>query len=264
MALKKRQQEILEIINLEKSIKVDDLSNRYNVTEQSIRRDLNEICSRGLATRIHGGARIVNSISNLAYEKRRLVFSDAKEKIGKLAAGLIPNNCSIMLNIGTTTEKVARALYSHENLIVISNNVNIINLLIGSESKELILAGGVVRQSDGAIIGENTVEFISKFKADFAIIGASALDEDGSILDYDSKEVSVAKSILNNSRKKILVCDNSKFGITAPHRICEISEIDIFVTDLNPPKRFREIAKNNNSEIKIAPISNNNSINKIN
>lgn len=252
MALKKRQEDILKIINQEKRIKVDDLSIRYKVTEQSIRRDLKEICARGLAIRTHGGARIVNSITNLEYEKRRSISSDAKARIGKLAAELIPNNCSLMLNIGTTTENVARALYSHNNLVVISNNVNITNTLMSSKSKELILAGGIVRQSDGAIIGENTVEFISNnYKADFAIIGASALDEDGSILDYDSREVSVAKSMLNNSRKKILVCDNSKFEITAPHRISEISEIDIFVTDKNPPDRFMEIAKKNNTELKI-------------
>ncbi|MBH10931.1 MAG: DeoR family transcriptional regulator [Candidatus Marinimicrobia bacterium] len=261
MILRKRQEEILQIINNKKSIKVDDLSRKFNVTEQSIRRDLNEICSRGLATRIHGGARIINSISNLAYEKRRLVSSEAKEIIGKTAAGLIPNNCSLMLNIGTTTENVARSLYSHKNLIVISNNVNITNALIGSESKELILAGGVIRQSDGDIIGESTVEFISQFKSDFAIIGASAIDKDGSILDYDSREVSVARSILNNSRKKILVCDNSKFEKTAPHRICEIGEIDIFITDLNPPTTFREIAEKNNSKIIIASENNNYQLN---
>lgn len=252
MPLKKRQEEILAIINQEKSVKVEDLSLKYDVTEQSIRRDLNQICSRGLAIRIHGGARIVNSISNLAYEKRRLVSSDSKIRIGKLTAEFIPNDCSLMMNIGTTTENVARALYSHENLVVISNNVNITNTLIGSKSKELILAGGIVRQSDGAIIGETTVEFISRYKADFAIIGASALDSDGSILDFDPREVSVAKSILNNSRKKILVCDNSKFGISAPHRICEIGEIDIFVTDSDPPTQFREIAKKSNSKIMVA------------
>lgn len=247
-----RQEKILEIINQNKIIRVDELSSQFGVTDQSIRRDLNEICSRGLAARIHGGARIINSISNLAYEKRRLVAQLAKENIGILAATLIPNNCSVMLNIGTTTENVARALYSHQNLIVISNNVNITNALIGSKLKELILAGGIIRQSDGAIIGESTVEFISKYKADFAIIGASSLDEDGSILDYDSREISVARSILNNSRKKILVCDNTKFEITAPYRICEIGEIDFFVTDLHPPKKFMDIAKKNNSKIMIA------------
>ena len=78
------------------------------------------------------------------------------------------------------------------------------------------------------------------------------MDSDGSILDFDPREVSVAKSILNNSRKKILVCDNSKFGISAPHRICEIGEIDIFVTDSDPPTKFREIAKKSNSKIMVA------------
>ena len=100
MPLKKRQEEILAIINQEKSVKVEDLSIKYDVTEQSIRRDLNQICSRGLAIRIHGGAKIVNSISNLAYEKRRLVSSDLKIRIGKLTAELIPNDCSLMMNIG--------------------------------------------------------------------------------------------------------------------------------------------------------------------
>ena len=252
MRLKKRQAEILKIISLEKSVKVDELASLYQVTEQSIRRDLNEICSRGLAIRTHGGARIVNSISNIEYDKRRLVYSEEKDSIGKLAAELIPNNCSLMLNIGTTTEQVARSLFSHKNLVVISNNVNITNTLIGSNPKELILAGGAIRLSDGAIVGDSTVDFISNYKADFAVIGASALDEDGSILDFDPREVAVAKSILENSRKKILVCDSSKFKITAPHRISNICDIDIFVTDTEPPKYFRDIANENNTEIKIA------------
>ena len=252
MRLKKRQAEILKIISLEKSVKVDELASLYQVTEQSIRRDLNEICSRGLAIRTHGGARIVNSISNIEYDKRRLVYSEEKDSIGKLAAELIPNNCSLMLNIGTTTEQVARSLFSHKNLVVISNNVNITNTLIGSNPKELILAGGAIRLSDGAIVGDSTVDFISNYKADFAVIGASAIDEDGSILDFDPREVAVAKSILENSRKKILVCDSSKFKITAPHRISNICDIDIFVTDTEPPKYFRDIANENNTEIKIA------------
>ena len=110
MPLKKRQEEILAIINQEKSVKVEDLSLKYDVTEQSIRRDLNQICSRGLAIRIHGGARIVNSISNLAYEKRRLVSSDSKIRIGKMTAELIPNDCSLMMNIGSTSYEIVLEL----------------------------------------------------------------------------------------------------------------------------------------------------------
>ena len=169
-----------------------------------------------------------------------------------MAATLIPNDSSIMLISGTTTESVARALYNHKNLVVISNNLNIANTLFGSKSKELIITGGTIRESDGAVIGENTVNYISKFKADYGIIGAPAFDEYGSILDISEKAVSVGKAILKHSRKKIFVCDHSKLFKKAPHVICEISDIDIFITDKEPPEKFKKIAEKNNTEIVIA------------
>jgi len=144
---------------------------------------------------------------------------------------------------------VARALSGHSDLVVISNNVNVINSLSGSASKELILAGGTVRQSDGAIVGDAAVEFISRFKVDFAIIGASAMDDDGAVLDYDVREVSVARAILRNARTRILVCDNQKFERTAPVRICDISEINYFVTDRMPSREFQAACERSGTTI---------------
>lgn len=238
MTLSQRQSDILSLIKSSGHVGVDDLAAQFDVTTQTIRKDLNELAQRGLASRVHGGARPSASVANLAYEERRQMASAEKQGIGQLAARLIPNNCSVMLNIGTTTEQVALALHGHTELVVISNNVNVINSLSGSASKELILAGGTVRQSDGAIVGEAAVEFISRFKADFAIIGASALDEDGAILDFDQREVAVARAILRNARTRILVADASKFERSAPVRIGDISEIDYFVSDRAPPGEF--------------------------
>lgn len=252
MDLTDRQNQILGRLKQSGRVLVDELAATFDVTTQTIRRDLNELCDRGLAARIHGGARAVNSIANEAYEDRRRLASRGKEEIGARAAALIPNNCSVMLNIGTTTEQVARALYGHEDLVVISNNVNVINTLIGSRSKELILAGGVVRPSDGAIVGEAAVEFITRYKADFAVIGASAIDEDGAVLDYDSREVSVARAILRNARAKILVCDALKFERSAPVRICDVGEIDIFVTDAQPPAAFLQAAARGDTRVLVA------------
>jgi len=181
--------------------------------------------------------------------ERRKLNAQRKEKIGALAARLIPDNCSITLNIGTTTEQVARALGNHQGLVILSNNINIINTLMGSKTKELILVGGTVRQSDGAIVGEDAVEFISRFKVDFAVIGASALDADGSILDYDGREVSVARAILRNARTRLLVCDSSKFERTAPVRICDISELDYVITDTAPPEGFIQAARKSQTKI---------------
>ena len=252
MHLTSRQEKILDLIRKNKTIKVDILATKFKVSEQSIRKDLNEICGRGLAARIHGGARLMNTISNPTYEQKRLESKDEKGEIGRIAATLIPNDSSVMLISGTTTESVARALYNHENLVVISNNLNIANALFGSKSKELIITGGTIRESDGEVIGENTVDNISKFKTDYGIIGAPAFAEDGAILDISEKAVSVGRAILNHSQKKIFVCDNSKLSKTAPHIICNISDIDIFITDKEPPEKFKKIAEKNNTEIIIA------------
>ncbi len=226
MELSERQSAILATLTQQGRVLVEDLAEQFDVSTQTIRKDLNEICDRGLASRIHGGARSGRSVSNVGYEHRRLLARDSKEKIAAAAARLIPDECSVMMNIGTTTEQVARALYRHTGLVVITNNVNIISALIGSPAKELILAGGVVRPADGAIVGEAAVEFISRFKADYAVIGASSIDADGAVLDYDAREVSVACAILRNARTRILVADASKFARTAPVRICDIGEVD--------------------------------------
>ncbi|QIE54692.1 DeoR/GlpR transcriptional regulator [Pikeienuella piscinae] len=252
MQLTARQNEILARIRREGRVEVETLAAGFNVTTQTIRRDLNLLSERGLAARVHGGARFTNSISNVGYEERRSQASAAKEAIGARTAALIPDSCSVMLNIGTTTEQVARALAGHDDLVVISNNVNVINTLIGSSAKELILAGGVVRPTDGAIVGEEAVDFISRYKVDYAVIGASAIDIDGAVLDYDSREVSVARAILRNARARILVSDALKFDRSAPVRICDIAEIDIFVTDRGPPDPFMEAAARGETEVLIA------------
>ena len=249
MDITERQREILALIRTQGRVDVDTLAASFNVTTQTIRRDLGELCDRGLAARTHGGAKRMLSVSNVGYEERRKIQIAAKERIGRVAASLIPNDCSVTLNIGTTTEQVAHALSGHTGLIVLSNNVNIITMFIGSNVKELILVGGSVRQSDGAIVGGDAVEFISRYKVDYAVIGASALDDDGAILDFDSREVSVARAILRNARTKILVCDATKLQRSASVRICHVSELDYIVTDTTPPSRFMEAAKHGKTQV---------------
>ena len=165
---------------------------------------------------------------------------------------MIPDGCSVILNIGTTTEEVARALVGHRDLVVITNNLNVVSILSGTPGKDIILTGGIVRQSDGAIVGDEAVEFIRKFKADFAVIGCSALDEDGAIMDYDLREVAVARAIVENARRTILVCDRLKFERTAPIRICSAADIHAFVTDAPPPPAFVEVCARAGVAIEIA------------
>jgi DeoR family glycerol-3-phosphate regulon repressor len=252
MLLSERQTEILQRARLRGRVEVEALAAEFAVTTQTIRRDLNELSLSGLLARVHGGAVPAARVVNVAYAARRVVSAPEKHAIGLCAARMIPDGCSLILNIGTTTEEVAAALADKRDLVVITNNLNVVGILSGTPGKEIILAGGVVRQSDGAIVGDEAVEFIRKFKADFAIIGASALDEDGAVMDYDMREVAVARAIIANARRTILVCDRLKFERSAPVRICDVSDIHAFVTDAPPPRAFAEACARAGVAIEIA------------
>src|SRR5690606_3097693 len=217
------------------------LSAHFGVTPQTIRKDLNELCDRRLLSRIHGGALFPSGIENVQYEARRKIAADEKDAIGRAAAKIIPDNSSLFINIGTTTEAVGEALLDHKELMVITNNINVANRLRVYPSIEVVIAGGVVRGADGGIVGEAAVDFIRQFKVDYAVIGVSAIDEDGALLDFDYREVKVAQAIMANARHVILVSDSTKFERTAPVRIGHLSQVHTFITDRCPFDNIRDI-----------------------
>ncbi len=247
-----RQADIVALARDNGRLDVDGLASRFGVTPQTIRKDLNELCDQGVLQRYHGGAMLPSGVANLAYESRRQLATSAKRRIGLKAAELIPHDCSLLINIGTTTEQVATALRAHKGLMVITNNMNVVNILQGYTEIEVIVAGGVLRHSDGGIVGEPAVDFLRQFKVDYAIIGTSAIDEDGSLLDYDYREVEVSRKIVESSRRTILVADSLKYGRSAPVRIGHISEIDHFVTDVAPPERLQRICAENQVAVDLA------------
>ena len=231
---------------------VDDLVARFDVTPQTIRRDLNELCDLGVLQRFHGGAMFTAGVANVGYESRRNTSPDAKRLIGEHTARLIPNNCSLFISIGTTTEAVARSLLHHQGLMVITNNLNVAQLLRGHAGIEVIVAGGVLRQSDGGIVGEAAVDFIRQFKVDFAVMGVSGIDTDGAMLDYDFREVSVARAIMAASRRTILVADAMKFSRSAPVRIGHIADLDYLVTDEPLEAELARVCAENNVTVELA------------
>jgi DeoR family transcriptional regulator, glycerol-3-phosphate regulon repressor len=201
--------------------------------------------------RTHGGAMLSSGVQNIVYESRRQLAAHEKRTIGQHAAKLIPNNCSLFINIGTTTEEVARALVHHEGLLVITNNLHVATILTPQPHIEVMIVGGMVRRTDGGIIGEQTVDMISQFKVDHAVMGVSAIDDDGSLLDFDPREVRAAQAILSNSRNVILVSDAMKFSRSAPVRIGHISQVDVFVTDRPPPEAILELCKHKGVQVDI-------------
>lgn len=232
---------------------MDDLARRFNVTHQTIRRDLSDLADAGQLDRVHGGAVPRTGMTNIGYEERRRMHDAAKTAIAEACAAEIPDNSSVILNLGTTTEAVARALLGHRNLTVITNNMNVANILLANPGCEIIVAGGTLRRSDGGLVGDLTSQFFEQFKVDIAVIGASAVDMDGDLLDFDLAEVRVSKAILRQSRKRFLVSDSSKFLRSAPVKVASLADLDMFFTDSAIPADLAARCLDWQTEVRISP-----------
>lgn len=233
-----RHAAILHQARISGKVEATYLAQHLSVAVQTIRRDLREICAAGLLERVHGGAVLPSGVRNIAYDDRRALSRDAKLRIAIQAAKLIPDNASLFLNIGTTTEAVAHALHAHRDLMVVTNNLNVANILARNPSCEVVVAGGTLRRKDGGLVGDLAALAIAQFKVDIAVIGASAVDPNGDLLDFDPQEVRVSRQILDAARASILVVDKSKFTRKAPVRIGSVAEVDDIVTDGVPSERF--------------------------
>ncbi len=233
--VRNRHARILETVRDHGFVTIETLANQFDVTPQTIRRDIHTLSAEGMLHRYHGGAANALSTENVSYPERRVLCLHEKQKIAQTLVQHIPNHASLFINIGTTTEAVAEALCRHRGLRVITNNLNVASILIKNEGFEIIVTGGLVRSRDGGIIGEATIDFIRQFKVDFGIIGISGIDMDGTLLDFDYREVRAARAIMENSRNVFLAADHTKFGRNAMVRLGNLDEIDALFTDRTPP-----------------------------
>ena len=242
----RRYEFILEQIADGGFITIEELTTALNVTPQTIRRDLTYLEQEGRVKRYHGGVGAPeNSTTNTLYQTRKAINSDAKETIANLVAGFIPDGASLFINIGTTTEAVAEALLTKQNLTVVTNNLNVAITLSTKSDFTVIVAGGEVRNSDGGIVGETAVDLIQSFQMEYAIIGISGIQPDGTLLDYDMREVRVSRAIIANAAETLLCTDNSKFGRTPMVKLGHIRQISRLFTNESPDDEFANLLINN-------------------
>jgi DeoR family glycerol-3-phosphate regulon repressor len=226
MSTKPRHTALLDEVRARGTVTVEALAELFGVTLQTVRRDVQQLAEAGLLTRFHGGVRMPTSTTeNIAYRQRQALQSDGKARIARAVAARIPDGCSLILNIGTTTEAVARELMQHKGLRVITNNLNV----------------------------AATVDFIRLFKVDIGLIGISGIEEDGSLRDYDYREVKVARAIIEQSRQVWVAADHSKFGRPAMVHQARMDEIDMLFTDEPPPEAFVPLLAEAGVECVVAP-----------
>jgi DeoR family glycerol-3-phosphate regulon repressor len=247
-----RHAEIVSLVRQRGFVTIEMLAKQFNVTVQTIRRDLTQLSEEGKVSRFHGGAGLPSSIENIDYSTRKVLNLNEKKRIARLVASHIPAHSSLFINIGTTTEAVARELLHHEDLRCITNSLNVALLLSGNPDFNVVVAGGTVRNRDGGVVGQSANDLIGQFRVDFAVIGISGIDEDGTLLDYDYDEVRAAQAIIHNARQVFLVADHTKFSRRPMVRAGSITEVTALFTDQPPPEPIRALMQAHGVQLHVA------------
>lgn len=249
-----RQRTLLDQVRAQGSASVEALAQHLRVTPQTVRRDIRLLSAAGLLGRFHGGASTPGApTENTAYRARQLQNQAGKLAIARAIAAELPAECSLILNIGTTTEAVARELVQRPGLRVITNNLNVAATLCDNPRCELIVAGGIVRAQDRGIVGEAAVEFIAQFRADIAVIGISSIEADGSLRDFDYREVQVSRAILERARQVWLAADHTKFHRPAMVQVGHLRQVQRLFTDAPPPPEFEPMLTAAGVDVVVAP-----------
>ena len=247
-----RKKNLLEFLNKRGYATIEELAQNFAVTPQTMRRDINQLATEGKVQRFHGGVGMPLSTENIIYDERKRLFPEEKRRIAELVARHIPDGASLCINIGTTTEAVAYALLEHRNLRILTNDLNVARICAGTPGFEVIIAGGSVRSHDLGVIGSETEKFISEFRMDFGIIGISGIDAEGNLLDYDFREVSVARTIIAHSRRIFLACDNSKFGRPAMVKVGHVSQLEAVFSNGPLPAYWQNMVKETGANLYLA------------
>lgn len=235
MKLTDRQTQIIEFLTSRGgTLSSTELTESFDVSVQTIRKDLNELSDLGVVRRVHGGITLPTQSRNLSFTNRQVINFEEKAQIAKLAAAFIPNGSSLFLGIGTTPGQIAENLLYHSDLKVITNNLNAALSLCRNTTIETYVVGGRVRPADEDIVGEETTSQFRNFQVNYGICGVAGISDSGHLLNFSSEESHLFKAILENCEKRILVADHHKFLRSAPVKSGHLSEFDVLLTDSVP------------------------------
>ena len=241
---KRKRREAIEALVLEQgAVTVGSLAERFDVSMQTIRRDVDTLCEDEMLHRVHGRIELSEQFLNTPFDQRAGTNLLGKRAIGEAAAGLIPDGSTIFISIGSTPLSVAQALRHRKSLTIITNNLSAAMALSEEVSNRIILPGGELRLPDRDILGNEVLDFFGRFRADFAVFGAAGVADDGGLLEFHTTEVRATQKIRANAQKSILVIDWSKFGRQAPALGDNVTEIDAVIIDRRPSDTYAPLLK---------------------
>jgi len=245
-----RQDEILDILNKNKSATVEELAQELFVSGATIRRDLRIMESQGLIKRSHGGAMPFKSTadeSSVAIREQENV--SAKRTIANLAVKLISNGNSVFIDSSTTTGFVVPLLNSFKYLSVTTTGLRNALLLSATNNVKIYIAGGLVANHSNSITGTDTMDYISRIHADITLVSCSGLDLRAGFTDADIEQAKLKRQMRNNSDKVAMLCDSTKIGKTFMCTDFHFDEIDYLITDKPLPLEYQEKIEKTNCKL---------------
>lgn len=234
-----RRNKILEILQKESRVVVSDLSGLFQVTEETIRRDLEKLEKEGFAKKTYGGA-IINESSNidLPFTVRKTANVAGKQEIAEIIASMIEDGDRIMLDASSTAVYIAKQLKKKNNLTVITNSVEILVELSDMVGWKVLSTGGIMREDSLSLVGHQAEKMIKSFHVDKAIVSCKGIDIEKGVTDYNEQEAQVKKQMLEASNLRILALDSTKFDRISFTKLCDLSEVNRIVTDEAPDNKW--------------------------
>lgn len=251
----RRKIHIRESIKNSGSVLVNELASELSVSEMTIRRDLSELENEGFLKRTHGGAvREVSRSYEPPFTQRKSINFEAKEAIGKKAATYVDEGDTIAVDSGTTALEFARHLQTFRNLTIVTPSLHIAAMFLSNPGVETILAGGVVRKTEGSLVGEITRKTFENLYFDKFFMSTAALSTEAGFTEYILEDAEIKKLIISHSKQTIALMAAGKLGRTAFSQVCGLKEIGILITDKEPELNIKQSLINNSVKIDTAKI----------
>ena len=234
-----RRNEILEKLQTERRVVVSELSQLYDGSEETIRRDLEKLVVDGYAIKSYGGA-VINENSNidLPFNVRKNRNVIGKQKMAELIASRVKDGESMILDASSTAVYIAKALKEKNNLTVITNSIEIVMELLDAPGVTVISTGGVSREGSFALVGPQTDRMLKSYHVDKAVISCKGFDLDNGFMDSDELHENNKRTMLKAARERILAADVSKFEKSAFITVGTLSDITTVVTDEQPGEEW--------------------------
>jgi DeoR/GlpR family transcriptional regulator of sugar metabolism len=227
---KQRREEILRRLHRTGYVTVRQLAQDYRVDSSTIRRDLDTMAELGMVERSHGGAMLPAEPPEIPYDIKVETNVAQKRAIARAVAEIVPHERSLLMDSGSTTLEVARALRAHRGMTVITNDLRVAAEVANQGDVRLIVLGGEALPAVYTLASERAVALIREFHVDYAVMGADAVSPEG-ITNINSNEVSMKRAMLDAADQVIVVADSSKFGRPALVRVASLKSVDLIVTD---------------------------------